>query len=136
MKIIAFILMGLSLILFSCSSDKTDSDSEKSNENLIVIEKGMYTEFYPGKKNIKIQGEQSEDSLRQGRWTFYNEAGKEMSYTFFKDGKKNGFSYNSYPNGAPFYYGEYWNDQMVGVWKTYDESGKVIEKDYGYPEDY
>ncbi len=128
-------LLAVTLILASCQSNEKKEDTSKS-ENLVEIKDGFYTEYYPGKKVIRIQGEQNEDGMRQGRWTFFNEQGKERSYTFFKDGKKNGFSYNSYPNGAPFYYGEYWNDQMVGVWKTYDEKGKFTEKDYGYPEGY
>ena len=123
------------MVLFACSSEDTEK-KEKAVENLIVIQDGMYTEYYPGKKRIKIQGEQNEKGERNGRWTFFNEKGKEMSYTFFKDGKKHGFSYNSYPNGTPFYYGEYWNDQLVGVWKTYDQDGQLIEKDYGYPDGY
>jgi antitoxin component YwqK of YwqJK toxin-antitoxin module len=136
MKILVVVLLGFSLFLFSCTNEETNSKIENPTENLTVIENGMYTEYYPGKEKVRIQGEQSDGGLREGRWTFFNENGKEMSYTFFKEGKKSGFSYNSYPNGTPYYYGEYWNDEMVGVWKTYDESGEVIEKDYGYPEGY
>ncbi len=49
---------------------------------------------------------------------------------------REGFSLVKYPNGAMHYRGEYRNDQMVGVWTTYDEKGKVIsEKDYGFPDE-
>jgi antitoxin component YwqK of YwqJK toxin-antitoxin module len=41
-----------------------------------------------------------------------------------------------YPNGAIHYRGEYKNDQMVGLWTTFNEKGEVeTEKDYGYPKE-
>jgi antitoxin component YwqK of YwqJK toxin-antitoxin module len=125
------------LFLFSCGQETDKKEiSPKEDSNLVVIENGVYTEYYPGKEKVRIQGDQNEKGEREGRWTFFSEKGTELGYTFYQKGKKHGFSYTSYPNGLPYYYGEYWNDKMVGIWKVYDEKGKLIEKDYGYPEDY
>lgn len=125
----------LGLMLAGCGGEENPQKPVQSKE-LIVVKDGVYTEYYPGGEKVRIQGEQTEDGKRTGKWTYFSPDGKEMSYTFFKDGKKHGFSYNSYPNGAPYYYGEYWNDTMVGVWKSYDTLGVVSEKDFGYPDNY
>jgi len=37
-----------------------------------------------------------------------------------------------YPNGNIHYTGEYQNDEMVGVWSTFDEKGNLLtKKEYG-----
>ena len=70
------------------------------------------------------------------KWVFYSENGNEQSITVYNKGMREGFSLVKYPNGAMHYRGEYRNDQMVGIWTTYDEKGKVInEKDYGFPDE-
>lgn len=131
-------ILGLILTFLVACTDSTEEKSsiDTDDGNLIEIKNNQYIEYYPGKKAIKIQGMQDENGMRDGKWSYFNENGKEMSYTFFKNGKKHGFSYNSYPNGSPYYYGEYWEDTMIGVWKTYDSKGEIIEKDYGLPAGY
>jgi antitoxin component YwqK of YwqJK toxin-antitoxin module len=131
-KYILYLFLGL--LMTSCSEETKPEVKTTGEEKLIEIVDGIYTEYYPGKKEMRIQGEQDDNGQRNGKWSFFNENGKELSYTFFKNGKKHGFSYNSYPNGAPFYYGEYYEDEMIGIWKTYDQMGVMTEKEYGYPE--
>ena len=122
----AFILFSL---LVSCKDKQVDKIAKK--ENLVEIKDGIYTEYYPGKKNKKFQGAQDEKSRRDGKWVFYSEKGDELSITFYSNGLKDGFTVVKYPNGRMHYRGEYRNDTIVGLWTTYDENGKITkEKNY------
>ena len=62
----AFILFSL---LVSCKDKQVDKIAKK--ENLVEIKDGIYTEYYPGKKNKKFQGAQDEKSRRDGKWVLY-----------------------------------------------------------------
>ena len=122
----AFILFSL---LVSCKDKQVDKIAKK--ENLVEIKDGIYTEWYPGKKNKKFQGAQDEKSRRDGKWVFYSEKGNELSITFYTNGLKNGFTMVKYPSGRMHYRGEYRNDTIVGLWTTYDQNGKITkEKNY------
>ena len=132
MKKIIVVLVTLFLIV--CCENNTDKKTEKKIivEKLVEVKNGIFTEWYPGKKQIKFQGGQDEKGNRNGKWTFYAENGTELSFTLFDHGKKEGFSLVKYPNGRIHYRGEYQNDEMIGLWSTYDEKGNLItEKDYG-----
>ena len=132
MKKIVFVFVTLFLI-FGCENT-TDKKIDKKIkiENLVEVKDGVFTEWYPGKKQIKFQGGQDELGNRDGKWTFYAENGTELSFTLYDHGKKEGFSLVKYPNGRIHYRGEYQNDKMIGLWSTYDEKGNLItEKDYG-----
>jgi antitoxin component YwqK of YwqJK toxin-antitoxin module len=132
MKKIVFVFVTLFLI-FGCENT-TDKKIEKKIkiENLVEVKDGVFTEWYPGKKQIKFQGGQDELGNRDGKWTFYAENGTELSFTLYNHGKKEGFSLVKYPNGRIHYRGEYQNDEMIGLWSTYDEKGNLInEKECG-----
>jgi antitoxin component YwqK of YwqJK toxin-antitoxin module len=117
----------------ACNSEKTE-EVKKENEVLVEIKNGKYTEWYPGKKQIKFEGMVDQKGKRDGKWSFYSEKGTELSFTFYENGIKEGFTVVKYPSGVIRYRGEYLNDTIVGIWTTYDPKGKVIsEKDYGYP---
>lgn len=125
------------LIVLAACSEKTDNTKKKEKEeNLVEIKNGKFTEWYPGKKQIKFQGMQDSKSRRNGKWTFYSENGNVLSLTMFENGKKEGFTMVKYPNGYMHYTGEYHNDKKVGVWTTYDEKGKKVSTvDFGFPEE-
>ena len=127
----AFILLSL---LVSCNDKQEDQSAvTEKKEDLVEIKDGIYTEWYPGKKNIKFQGAQDEKAHRNGKWVFFSESGNELSFTFYSRGLKDGFTVVKYPSGRIHYRGEYRNDTIVGLWTTYDENGKVSkEKDFGY----
>jgi antitoxin component YwqK of YwqJK toxin-antitoxin module len=127
----------LLFIAVSCTDKKVDETNKKpKTEKLTEIKNGRFTEWYPGKKQIKFQGMLTKKGDRNGKWTFYSETGNELSMTVYENGKKEGFTVVKYPNGAIHYTGEYKNDKSVGVWKTYDEKGKLVtEKDFGYTEE-
>jgi antitoxin component YwqK of YwqJK toxin-antitoxin module len=128
------------LLLFTAVSCSEKTDSKKTEkqktEKITEIKNGRFTEWYPGKKQIKFQGMLTKKGQRNGKWTFYSESGNELSFTVYENGKREGFTVVKYPSGAIHYTGEYKNDETVGIWKTYDEKGKLItEKDFGYPEE-
>lgn len=127
----------LLFIAVSCLDKKEKETTKKpKTEKLTEIKNGRFTEWYPGKKQIKFQGMLTKKGNRNGKWTFYSETGNELSMTVYENGKREGFTIVKYPNGAIHYTGEYKNDKTVGVWKTYDEKGKLVtEKDFGYPEE-
>jgi antitoxin component YwqK of YwqJK toxin-antitoxin module len=127
----AFIFLFL---LVSCNGKQEDqSVVTEKKEDLVEIKNGIYTEWYPGKKNIKFQGAQDAKAQRNGKWVFFSESGNELSFTFYSRGLKDGFTVVKYPSGRIHYRGEYRNDTIVGLWTTYDENGKVSkEKDFGY----
>lgn len=127
----------LLFIAVSCTDKKEEETTKKpKTEKLTEIKNGRFTEWYPGKKQIKFQGMLTKKGNRNGKWTFYSETGNELSMTVYENGKREGFTIVKYPNGSIHYTGEYKNDKTVGVWKTYDEKGKLVtEKDFGYPEE-
>ena len=132
------LIILVSLVFFACSrneeTEKQTKEIKDKTESLVEIKNGIYTEYYPGKKQIKFQGEQDNMGNRQGKWTFYSETGIEMSSAHYEHGKKHGASFAKYPNGNLHYIGEYENDKEVGIWKTYDEKGNLAtEKDYSKP---
>lgn len=127
------VYISLSVALFSCGEKEETVVVKKKiekPENLVKIENGVFTEFYPGGKQIKFQGEQDELKQRHGRWTFYSENGTELSITHFEHGVKHGHTIVKYPNGNMHYVGEYDNGKEIGVWQMYDEQGNRTEKDY------
>lgn len=126
MKLFLRLLILVALIgLNACSNEpSTKPQQEKAPEKLVQIKDGKYTEWYPGKKQIKYEGELNKRGEREGKWNFYSEKGTLLSFTFYLSGKKNGHSVVKYPNGKIHYYGEYKDDQMVGVWIIYNSNGQ------------
>lgn len=136
MKYLLILFVAIAFISCTEEEEKKKVDDPVQFEELVEIKDGVYTEWYPGKKQIKYRGEQDDQSRRQGKWVFYSENGDELSITFYEHGLKEGFSIVKYPNGAIHYRGEYKNDEMVGLWTTFNEKGEVeTEKDYGYPKE-
>lgn len=130
-------LMSIALLSLNACSDEAPSttDQPKKEEVLYQIKDGKFTEWYPGKKQVKFEGNLDVKGNRDGKWTFYSEKGNMLSFAFYEHGKREGYSVVKHPNGRIHYHGEYKNDRMVGIWTTYDENGKnKQEKDYGYPE--
>ncbi len=119
--------------MVACSTDKAPK-KPKASEQLIEVKHGLYSEWYPGKKQLKFQGSIDKKGNRDGKWVFFSPEGNELSTSVYENGKREGFSVVKYPNGAVHYRGEYRKDVMVGIWTTFDEKGKVLnEKDYGFP---
>ena len=130
-----YVIILMAFAFAACTDEKTDETTKPAKkENLVEVKNGQFTEWYPGKKQIKFQGMQDKKGERNGKWTFYSENGTELSFTIYEHGVKQGFTVVKYPTGRIHYTGEYLNDKTVGIWKTYDEKGKLVtEKDFGYP---
>ena len=142
-------------VLFSCGEDSAryddSDDDELSNE---LFDKDEFSEdsientfmnfatpdhltdtvnfkcqeWYPGKKQVKIEGGLDRLKRRHGTWYYYNESGDEMSMTTYTNGRKQGFSIVKHSNGALYYTGEYNQDQKVGIWKFYNEKGQKVNE--------
>lgn len=134
-QILGLILIAsVSLTVSSCGEEKKAPKKESAND-LVEIKNGIYTEYYPGRKAVKFKGPQDDESKRNGRWFFYDERGNELSMTEYVNGKKHGFIFVRYPNGAMRYTGEFNMDVESGLWKFYKEDGTIVsEKDYGNKE--
>lgn len=132
------LVIGLlcSALFFACKGKDENANNSKTeasqfsapDTSLIVQENGEYIQYYPGKKNIRFRGKMNDLQQRQGKWSFYDEKGEELSYTHYINGVKEGFSLVKHPNGKIHYHGEYHEDEKAGVWKTYDINGKVVEE--------
>lgn len=136
------ILLLSSLCLWSCSTDEENVVKEPiadeaveapvNRAELVEIRGKTYIEYYDAKKTkIKFQGDQDEEKRRHGKWIHYLENGNEASVTFYSNGVRNGHSIVKHTNGSLYYHGEYKDDKPVGIWKYYDENGKLTtEHDY------
>ncbi len=135
------ILVLFTLTLFACKNENTKVEQQadqteenrllpKNRQDLITIKNSQYIEYYPGKKQIKFQGNVDENQQRDGKWVFYGEDGIERSVTFYKNGKRDGHTIVKYPNGRLHYTGEYALDEKVGEWIIYDEKGQKTIKNY------
>lgn len=123
------------MLFVACSADsKPEKIVAPKKEKLVDLKDGHYTEWYPGRKQIKYQGQLNKAGNREGKWDFFSETGNLQSFTMYIDGKKEGHSLVKYPNGKVHYYGTYQNDQMVGEWVSYDLNGNKTIKDYGNPQ--
>lgn len=133
---VVMLFIGTCFILFSCSNESKEKENKKTEkqEELVVIKDGVFTEYYPGRKKIKFRGRQDDQAKRHGRWVFYGESGEELSVTHYEHGKREGHSIVKYPNGAIHYIGEYKNDEKIGLWRIYDENGKVTSETMLTPE--
>ena len=136
MKFTLFTIL-LFFAVVSCSeNNESETNNKPKTEKLTELKNGFFKEWYPGKKQVKFQGKLNKKGDRDGKWSFYSETGNELSFTFYENGKREGFTVVKYPSGAIHYTGEYKNDKTVGIWKTYDEKGNLVnEKDLGYPEE-
>ena len=126
----------LSLIVASCSAPDTEENTIKIKEEpkLISEDNGTYTEWYPGRKQIKIKGRKDNQGRREGIWKHFSPEGTVLSVTVYTAGKKDGHIVVRYPNNVVHYSGEYQMDERVGVWKFYNEQGELTkEEDFGYP---
>ena len=137
MKMKFALLLGISLSAVACTSTEDELPTKQKSttskpEDLIVIKDGIYSQYYEGMKQVKFQGPQDSEGKRHGVWYYYSENGMELSITDYSHGNRNGLTIVKHPNGALHYTGEYRDDQEIGVWKTYDQTGKLVnEKDYG-----
>ena len=120
------------LAIISCTelNDKNNNKAidEKITEEEVLIDtvNFKYTDWYPGKKQLRQEGSYDVNYLRHGKWVYYSKEGKELSMTTYTHGLKQGFSIVRHENG--YYRGEYDKDTMVGLWTYFDNNGKKIKE--------
>lgn len=137
-------LLTLVIIVTACSEKTTDEPNKnpiKENnsttaateaptvetpEELVYIKGHTFTQYYPGKKQIKFQGLQDDQKRRNGKWSYFSPDGKELSTTMYSHGKKHGHMIVKHENGTLYYHGEMSEDKKIGIWKNYDEDGVFI----------
>lgn len=126
------VAISLAISVVGCTEKEETAEKPKieKKEDLVVVKNGLFTEYYPGKKQVKFQGQQDELKQRHGRWTFYSESGIELSITHYIHGVMHGHTIVKYPNGNMHYVGEYDNGKEIGKWQMYDEQGNVTVTDY------
>lgn len=104
-------------------ANQTPQPSVSSTENLIEVKNGVYREYYPGRKRIKLQGLVDTNNQRQGTWEYFSESGIQISMMEYRDGKKHGIFFQRYKTGIIKRTGNYKNDQQVGEWAHYNANG-------------
>jgi antitoxin component YwqK of YwqJK toxin-antitoxin module len=131
------LFLSLALSLFSCSEEKQETnegmDTEQFEAKLPLVvedENGRYTEWYPGREQVKMKGTKDKEGRKIGIWKYYTERGVEQSITEYKSGKKDGISVVRHPNGTIYYRGQYEMDKPSGVWKFYNDQGQLIERKF------
>ena len=133
MKYLVFILL---FGLFACNSEnyKSTDSIETEVEELIVNDGNSFKEYYPGKKQLKMDGNFDDDKKRHGIWRFYSEDGVTISITDYQHGIRSGVSMVYFANGKLNYKGEYLEDKPVGIWKMYDEKTGALKSEKNYDE--
>lgn len=136
------LLVLMLVILVACKSKENNAPSTekdqteenillpKNRQDLITIKNHEYTEYYPGKKQIKFHGFVDDNNERDGKWVFFGTSGQELSVSFYKNGKLDGHSVVRYPNGKLRYIGEYKDNKRIGEWEMYDLKGVKTVKKY------
>ena len=81
-----YFALGLFMLFLSACQNETETevetiDKSKQEEQLVVTENGIFTEYYPDGKSVKFRGPQDNEKKRHGQWIYYGEAGDELSRT-------------------------------------------------------
>ena len=133
-----YLIGFFSIHLFSCNESHDEEEKnqktlteldDRIEEDLIEIMPNMYREYFPGKRQLKMEGPLDNEGRRHGAWESYFENGKKNSATYYTHGIRNGHSIVYHPNGAVYYYGEYKDDEKIGLWRTFDKDGNLISED-------
>ena len=139
-----FLCFFASLILFSCTREKTiieETFPDGSPKKVCVYKvKGdvkeiiKETTYYAGKK-LQMEGT-FKNNQRDGKWVYYYENGKIWSDGFFKGGKNEGKRTTYFENGRIRYVAFYKEDVRVGKWQFFDEKGRLLKiVNYDVPAD-
>ena len=69
------LLALLAVLTLSACSSSDDANNAAKDEVLYEIKDGRFTEWYPGKKRVKFEGEVDIKGNREGKWLFYSDKG-------------------------------------------------------------
>lgn len=122
------IIFVFTVLLFSCGNEP-EKKAKNTPSETPETRKNYHVEYYPGTKQLKIEGATNDEKQRNGMWKSYNPVGGLISMTAFKDGKKHGVIIVNYDSGIVRYTGEYTEDNPSGVWKFYNEDGTLAKEE-------
>ncbi len=142
MRIFVFFFLMLSL-LASCASHNTDPKVVKS-ELIDMWDNGkpkkawLYAEIDGQLEAVREVNYYSDgakqlegpllNGKRDGVWKSYYEDGNLWSVGHYTNGIRQGKAVVYYPNGNMMYKGQYTNDRRSGLWRTWDEQGKLVRE--------
>jgi antitoxin component YwqK of YwqJK toxin-antitoxin module len=78
--------------------------------------------------NKRLEGEYNEEGQKHGDWTYWYENGNKWSEGSFHEGLNHKERTTWHENGEKHYTGEYDKGERVGVWRFYDETGKLTKE--------
>lgn len=136
MRTITFSILSLFLIACAGNHEETEPNREETAESDSIVDlsdgqstvSDKVTEYHPN-GNIRMEGKLNENGERDGLWISYYDDGSKWSESYYNNGLKDGHSITFFPNGQVRYVGEYKNDQKVGTWTFYDESGELVTEE-------
>ncbi len=139
MKKYLHVLLILTLISCNGNEESVVPEIESSDKEIeeaahdkmpstTTLQAGEYLEYYESGQ-LKIKGYHNQSIKREGLWISYYESGIKWSESYYIDGKKDGHTVTFFPNGSIRYVGEYDNDEKVGKWTFYDETGIVTHEE-------
>ena len=146
MKKIVYLLLSIAYLLNGCRSNTTPSDTTKPALATDTAKTKISAPTPPPiDTSIKdgpvirrfangVIKERSNyvNGRRQGECQSFYPTGKLQSDDFFQAGLLNGSTLTYYENGEKRYEGTYTQGKPSGVWKFYDDKGKLLHsKDYG-----
>lgn len=89
-----------------------------------------YWEFYNDHGRLTSTGNFDAKGNRDGKWTWYNEAGEIREVASYKAGELDGKNESFYDNGNPNLINVYQNGLIHGEFKKYNKKGALLEKKY------
>ncbi|MDB5298540.1 MAG: S-layer protein [Phycisphaerales bacterium] len=100
---------------------RTDANDRKN---------GTYDEYFPNGKP-KVHGTYTADK-KTGTWNIYNEAGKVVESTTYRNGLLNGPYAWNFPSGKPALQAQYRQGELSGPLTVLDEKGRTVRR-VSYP---
>jgi antitoxin component YwqK of YwqJK toxin-antitoxin module len=141
-----FLLLILSLSLFSCSpsskEEKKENETEKKKElkdpelqNMMnQLNEETDENLADGFHELKYSNGQLKSTgtiangKKEGNWTYYYESGTKWSECNFQAGVSHGKVVSYHPNGQVNYIGYFTGGEKSGIWQFYDTEGKLLKE--------
>jgi antitoxin component YwqK of YwqJK toxin-antitoxin module len=87
--------------------------------------------FYYENGQKRVQGSYNSDGKKDGKWVYWYENGNKWSEGYFNEGLDDNKRTTWHENGQLHFTGRLDNGKRIGVWKFYDETGRLTkELDY------
>jgi antitoxin component YwqK of YwqJK toxin-antitoxin module len=84
--------------------------------------------FYYENGNKRVEGEYNKEGKKDGKWAYWYKDGKKWSEGYFSEGVNDKKRTTWHESGSIHYEGTYDKGTRVGIWKFYDEDGKMVKE--------